>query len=286
MPNCFIDYYKTSGKHQLQAILFDVDGTIASGKRPLPNAAELIDLLKKDKFPFFLLTNDSCNSPEIKSKRLRDIGIQIQPEDIVSCAHTLKDFIREKGWQNLNFFVNGSLGKPSYADLAEINWSDNPEHIRTADAIIFGEGEYEWKFRLETIFNTLIAKPHAPCIVPNPDSYWPLSDGKGELGIGAGAQARFIFQLLREKGIEPTVFYLGKPYPTIYNHTAKILEKLIGPTLDIGKIAMVGDSLRSDIKGGNAVGMHTILVLSGITAKNQLENITPEMSPKQVFDSL
>lgn len=286
MSDCFIDYYRREGRQALQAVLFDVDGTLASGALPLPHAAELLNAMKADGFPYFLLTNDSCNSPQVKSARLRDIGIPVEADEIVSCAHTLRGVLQARGWSHRRFFVLGTLGTPSYADLAGMRWTDNFAELDDTDGIIIGEGEYEWKAPFEALFNHLLAHPEKPVIVPNPDSYWPLSGGHGELGVGAGALARFLFQLLGEKGVAVKPLYLGKPYPEIYRYTSGRIAEVVGGAVDMNRIGMIGDSLTSDICGGNRVGMCTILVLSGITGRGQLSGAVGETCPKMVFESL
>jgi HAD superfamily hydrolase (TIGR01450 family) len=51
-----------------------------------------------------------------------------------------------------------------------------------------------------------------------------------------------------------------------------------------GQLAMVGDRISSDIDGGRAAGLETILVLSGTTTRTQAEAADP--GPDHVLDDL
>ena len=45
MPERFFDYFRREGREKADVILFDIDGTLAYGGRPLPGAGELLEYL-------------------------------------------------------------------------------------------------------------------------------------------------------------------------------------------------------------------------------------------------
>ena len=49
---------------------------------------------------------------------------------------------------------------------------------------------------------------------------------------------------------------------------------------------MVGDRLGTDIEGGHAVGMKTIMVLSGVSTRKEAENhpVTPDVILEDIAD--
>jgi len=49
---------------------------------------------------------------------------------------------------------------------------------------------------------------------------------------------------------------------------------------------MVGDRLETDIEFGKKGGLSTLLVLTGITSLNDLDNVKPEQTPDFVTQSL
>jgi ribonucleotide monophosphatase NagD (HAD superfamily) len=88
------------------------------------------------------------------------------------------------------------------------------------------------------------------------------------------------------------VFAIGKPYPQIYRHALENLATAMGISLkDIYKnrIAMIGDSLETDILGAKnaskdmGCSIDSILVLSGISARDIAEahgKVSPETANK------
>jgi ribonucleotide monophosphatase NagD (HAD superfamily) len=124
-------------------------------------------------------------------------------------------------------------------------------------------------------------------IVANPDSYWPSLRLNG-MGIGSGAVARFICQVLADAGKEVKPLYLGKPYPPIYQCVFPFLRRLFPERSfdDPSRLVMVGDSLKSDIAGANTNGITSALVLSGITNLEMVENVFAEEQPKMIFSGV
>ena len=92
-----------------KALLFDVDGTLISGSRMLPGADLLINWLRKHDFPFYLLTNDGNHSTQQKSELMRRTGLQIGPEEIVSCSMALNQYVAEHDFHGKTMFVMESL---------------------------------------------------------------------------------------------------------------------------------------------------------------------------------
>jgi HAD superfamily hydrolase (TIGR01450 family) len=282
----FIDWWRSNRK-DYDAILFDIDGTLAAGKNKMPGAVELLSLLDTSKFPYLLLTNDGNHSVQEKSVILAKGGLSVKPETIVSCSMALKLFAEKNNCFGEKFFVMGELGSPCFAENAGLKTERDPDKIHSCKGVIVGEGNYDWQKNFFAVFNYFIKRPKAWLVVPNPDSYWP--DGSnGEIGIGAGGKARFLCSLLKEYGIRVVPVYLGKPYRLIFEFAMRSLCELFPHAKKIKKrkIIMIGDSLRSDIKGGNLFGLTTVLVMTGITKYSHLQNLKKNMSPSMVFKNI
>ncbi len=281
----FTEYFCRCGKERFEAVLFDIDGTLSAGGKPLPGARELLLLLEEQQFPYILLTNDSCNSHKEKAAILHRGNISVPEERIYSCGDVLKLWKKNSNYQGQLLFRCGKLGTPDYAELAGINTTADPERLPQCAGVIWGEGAYDWKTAMEGVFNFYLANPQAPLIVVNPDSYWPATDHSG-MGIGSGAQARFICTVLRDAGITVEPFYIGKPYPPVYQGVMAELSELLGRRIAPEKIAMVGDSLASDIQGANANGVCSCLVLSGITTLTLAEAAPEHRKPQMIFSGV
>ncbi|MBO5308542.1 MAG: HAD-IIA family hydrolase [Lentisphaeria bacterium] len=281
----FTEFYKEN-RADVDAVLFDVDGTLAVGCTPLPGALELLELLKKDHCPFFLLTNDSCRSLREKARLMQGANLPVGQENILSAGNALQIWA-ERFYTGGLYYLCGSLGDPCYALDAGIEVTRDPALAPACCGIIMGEGRFEWKLQLETVFNMLLKRPDLPVICVNPDSYWPQADGIN-MGVGGGGFTRFLCALLKDAGhiIEPV--YLGKPYSFIYECVSPFVEKNF-PGLQIReprRVMMVGDSLASDIRGGNGAGFTTCLVLTGITSLELAQSAENERKPEYIFKSV
>jgi HAD superfamily hydrolase (TIGR01450 family) len=271
-----------------KAILFDVDGTLISGPQLMPGADRMISWLREHHYPFALLTNDGNHSPQEKSALLQRCNLNIAPEEIVSCSMALNKYVDDNNLAGAPFFVMGDLGKPCYAENAGLKTIRDVEQIDQCHGIIVGEGFYDWHKNFHAALNLLRAKPQTPFIVPNPDSYWPDSRRPGFVGIGAGGKARFICTILTEMGLDVAPHYLGKPYQDIYDYTIDVLKKRfdLQDAIAPDEVIMLGDSLKSDIQGANGAGMHSALVLTGITNQQQATKATGDLSPDFIFQSI
>ena len=285
MPETFTSYFLRCGREKFDAVLFDIDGTLSCGRNALPGARELLLLLEELQFPYVLLTNDCYNSHKEKAALLQRRNIPVTPERIYSCGDVLKLWKKQSHAADELLFLCGRLGDPSYAEAAGLRVTTDLSRLSECGGVIFGEGPYDWKETLEGVFNFYLNHPASPMIVVNPDSYWPSSTHKG-MGIGSGAQARFVCAVLKDAGITVEPLYIGKPYPLIYKAIIAELEELTTQQIPPERIAMVGDSLDSDIRGANANGLCSCLVLSGITTPALASAAAAERKPCMIFSGV
>lgn len=266
---------------ELDAVMFDVDGVLMIKGVPMPGAAELVDALRARGMPFLLLTNDGCSSPAEKCERLAQSGLTIAPEELVSCGHALAEWAVENEVRGARVRLLGGMGAPCYAEAAGFTVVRGPtdEPLR---ALVVGEDRYDWQRELDDAFNLLVRHPQLPVLVPNPDDYLPGRGGR--LHIGSGAVGRFLQALCRAHGDDIAIQYLGKPYAPVFRYAHHRLEQRCGRAIQRDRVMMLGDSLASDIRGGNAFGYRTGLLLTGITPPHRAPNA--EIVPERVFRTL
>jgi ribonucleotide monophosphatase NagD (HAD superfamily) len=104
------------------------------------------------------------------------------------------------------------------------------------------------------------------------DRAYPTATG---LEIGSGA---LTWQLAYAAGIEP--IFCGKPQENFFLDLCKRLG--VQPDWCL----LVGDNLESDILGAKAMGMRTILTLTGVTRRADLAKIPAEAQPDLVIEDL
>ncbi|GAB6145706.1 HAD-IIA family hydrolase [Desulfocicer niacini] len=277
-----LKHWLSSHREELDALVFDIDGVLLVKGRAAPGSRELLALLRKEKMPFYLLTNDGDHSTWEKSEILNASGIDVHSEEIVSCADGLVELFRGKKPSLAPFFIMGNLGTPCFAEKAGLSTTRNLDQIDQCQGIIVGEKGYDWEPAINAAVNFFVKKPQAPLIVPNPDEYYP--GNAGQLCIGAGGVGRFISHVLESYGIKVAPFYLGKPFAPIFKKTHALLEQRYGRQIVRNRVLMTGDFIKSDVQGALNFGYRSALVLTGVTTAEMVEK--SHVRPDLVFQAL
>jgi 4-nitrophenyl phosphatase len=110
---------------------------------------------------------------------------------------------------------------------------------------------------------TLLVRRGIPFYATNPDKTFPTPRGQIP---GAGAWYSVI---TTATDVQPIV--AGKPFPFLMELS---LEKL---GTEREETLVIGDRLETDIAAGQAVGCPTVLVLSGVSSREQAENWEPKI---------
>lgn len=249
---------------ELRSLVLDVDGVLMRGSHRLPGAAELLELLDRQGTPFVLLTNNSSRTATQVSAHLLELGLDVTPERILTSSAAAAMYLRRLRPQGGRVFVIGEEGLSQ--PLQEAGFE--PAESGDADYVVLGVDRginYEKLKRA-----TLLLRAGVPFIATNPDTTYPSPEG---LVPGAGA---LIAALTAASGIAPLV--IGKPSPSAFQMA---LLRVGG---EPATSAAIGDRLDTDIAGGKSAGMWTILVLSGVSTRQELAASSAQ--PDWVFDSL
>ena len=283
-PEYLPDFSSAFKQHQdeFDAVLFDIDGTLAIGSTPLPGVLDFLQYLSRQDIPFLLLTNDAGASHEQKAGILQRGGLPVTPHQILSAGDGLKWWAKQNYRGGL-FFQYGSFGTPSYVENAGIEFTKDPERIRECCGVLGGEEIFDWRISLEAAFNLLLKHPEYPYIIGNPDPYW-VSNRKAGCGIGAGGLARMVQTILLSAGVDIQPVYLGKPYEPVYQSVIPYLrESFSGKSFDDpGRIIMVGDMLFSDIAGARKNNFRSALVMTGATTPDVLSQTAESDLPEWI----
>lgn len=264
------------------ALILDIDGVLVRGREPMPGSAALLALVRGQGVPFVLLTNDGSRSPEEKSRFLAEVGIRVDPAEIVSSSDGLVEVAQSRELSGTLFFVMGNLGDPCYAEGAGLRATRELRELGSCRGVIVGEKNYDWEPTFNAVINCLIQHPDRLLIVANPDEFYPTHGG--EIRIAAGGKARFIQRVVQSYGVSFEPIYLGKPYTPIYEHAHGVLEKTAGKRVPHARVLTLGDSLVSDVRGAHDFGYRSALVLTGVTTQEMLEACSIE--PDAVFEAL
>jgi HAD superfamily hydrolase (TIGR01450 family) len=253
---------------QFQAVLLDLDGTLCAEDKPLPGATELVrKLLAADRVIACL--SNSTQSPRRIGRRLSENGMEFPPELIYTASASAVDYLLETFGPKPRIFNLSTEGVQEMLD-GKVNWIEN-EH-QPCEAVIIGNPacHYCTVGRMQSGMRLL--RGGAKCVGICEDRAYPGRDG---LEIGSGATTHM---LSFAAGVEPIFF--GKPQKSFFLGLCRKLG--VQPE----HCVLVGDNLDSDIGGAKNVGMKTILSLTGVARRADLDSLAAEKQPDWVIENL
>ena len=239
--------------------LFDSFGVLNVGDRAIPGAAECLVSLRALGKPFCILTNAASYTSKAALSKYHRLGLDVRQEEIVSSRDVLFSHLRDSGSSLSWAAICAEEDAFEDATAPVVDLLADERHWDRAEGFMFLSSARWTQALQDRLVDALRQRPR-PVTVGNPDLVAPREGG---LTIEPGYWAH---DLEDRTGIKPA-FY-GKPYRDAFLAGAQRLALLnaSGP-----RIAMVGDTLHTDILGGQAAGLDTILVTDhGIYAGQSL----------------
>ncbi|MRJ03343.1 MAG: HAD-IIA family hydrolase [Epsilonproteobacteria bacterium] len=241
----------------------DVQGTLIDDReqRAIPGAVEFIDLLNERGIPYLIITNNTKRASSHFLAYLRSQGFQIEEDRYIDPLMVLGEVLPPT--RVAAYGVKGFL-----ETLEEMGYKleyGDPEAVvlSVRDDYTFQEfGEID-----EYLLNgARLIGMHGTSLYVHGERRYP--------GVGA---LLAMFQFATGVGGE----VVGKPSPLFYR---KALEKIGGE--DFSQVTIISDDLRGDLLGAKALGMETILVLSGKIRNIQELQLKPEEYPDRIYPSI
>jgi glycerol-1-phosphatase len=250
---------------RFDGLLIDLDGVVWIGREPVPGSPEALRALLESGQRIVFVTNNPGRPPAAYAERLRELGVEVGPEQIVTAGMVAARLAGEAAGKGGSAFV---IGAPALKEMVAATGARllEDEEAERADVVVvsghkgFNYGELKAaKFALDHGAR-LFATSHDPTM-PYPGGELP----------GTGAVLAAV-----EVASEKRATIAGKPE----RHLFEMAIEAVGG----GRPAMVGDRVSSDIAGGRAAGLETILVLSGTTSRAEAAAADP--APDHVVDDL
>lgn len=242
--------------------LIDMDGVIYRGKQLIPGADQFVGMLLEREIPFAFLTNNSQRTRRDVACKLERMGIPVSENHIFTCAMATARFVAEQKPGGTAFVIGEggllhALHRNGYAIVDE-----DPDYV------IVGEGR---TFNMEIVEAAVrMILRGAKLIATNLDPNCPTAAGTRP---GCGAIVAML-----ESATGRKAFSVGKPSPVMMRAARKELG------LSSAETIMVGDTMETDILGGVAMSYRTVLVLTGSTARTDLDLFA--YRPDYVLDSI
>lgn len=230
------------------AFLFDLDGVLYKGSEPIPGAAEAVDRLRGLGKRVAFVTNNSSRTPEATAEALNAVGVQAQTDEIETSALATADFLLARGVAAA--FVVGEEGLRQA--IRGVGIALAAADAQVSESVVVGFDRQADYAKLRTA--SLLVQRGAWLVATNADASYPAPDGRWP---GAGA---LLAVIETTTGIRAEV--VGKPHPPILRSA---LARAGG-----GRPLLIGDRLETDIAGAAALGWDSLLVLTGITHRDDL----------------
>ena len=255
MTHCFLA--------DVRALLIDMDGVIYYNSSVLPGANGFLSFLRANRIAHAFVTNGTRNRPADHRRKLARFGIDIQDAPVFTAAMATADYIRQTRLGASVYVIGGDGFRAELQERANCTLDDrNPDFVVVGFTETF---DYHQREKACRDINS-----GAQLIVGDPDVNDPHPDGPLP---GAGAFAAAIEVAMGCVGVR-----IGKPNSWLYE------EALLELRAEPEHAAIVGDRLDSDVAGGKAIGMATILVLTGISTRESVQHA--QVKPDLIVDNL
>ncbi len=245
--------------------LFDLDGVVWLGDKPIPGAAETLARLIAAGKGVAFLTNNPRAPAEDYAARLRREGVEIDAESIVTAGAVTAALAAAAAFASAGAFVIGTDSFKREVESAGVGLLGDEPGVKAGIVVVSGHPGFDYR---ELRIATAALLAGAELFATNRDPTMPMPEG---LWPGTGS---ILAAVETASGCSATVG--GKPQRHIFERARALVE---GP-----RVAMVGDRLDSDIEGAAEAGLETLLVLSGSTSRKQAERSA--VIPGQILESV
>jgi len=245
---------------QYNIIFFDAFGVIKNYKGLVPGIENTFAYLESQNKEYYIVTNDASRSPKQLAESYHNKGLTAITQDrIISSGMLAKEYLGLKVPEGIVAY----LGTPDSAHYIESSGLHtlpigdvNDTNIDEVSALVFLDDEgFDWFDDLNKCVN-LLRRRNIPAIVANTDRAYPVN--MHDVSIAIGGLAHMIESIVGKKFIR-----FGKPDSQMFMFAYDLIRDR--RPVDKKDIVMVGDTLQTDIMGGNKFGLDTVLVLSGNT---------------------
>ncbi len=248
---------------------FDLDGVIYLGEQVLAGAPELVGELQRRGKEVCFVTNSTLFHRSFYARRLRSMGIETDPERIITAAYATAWHLSENGHRGKNVFLLGEEGLREEMSHLEFRYLEEGDPTLSQIVIVGLDRQVTYQKLCKAASD--IAEG-AEFVGVNNDGVWPV-----EKGIRPGVGS-FVAALEAATGCR--AYIVGKPNPKMLQIAMQKFGAAPEETL------MVGDKPDSDITMGKRVGAQTALVLTGLTAPGDLPGLSVEEHPDLVVNDL
>ena len=242
----------------MSAILFDLDGVLYEGDKPIDGAAAAVNWFIKNNIPHLFLTNTTSKSRTELVTKLAALGIESEVKDFLTPPVAACQWLQSNQLNNVALF----LPETTKEEFSNFNITDAESD--NVDAVIIGDLGEQWSFEImNKVFRTLINNPNAKLIALGMTRYWRNTTGL-QLDVGPMIKAF-------EYATGTSAVVTGKPSLEFFQAAIKLLN-------NTKNVIMIGDDIHGDIQASQQAGLKAILVRTGKFSNSDLDlSIRPDV---------
>ena len=230
--------------------IIDMDGVIYHGNKLLPGVNEFLGWLEETGKKYLFLTNASQRTPKELHEKLERLGINVGEEHFYTSALATAGFLASQKPQGSAYIIGDAGLINALYSVGYTTNNINPDYVVVGDT-----NSYNFE-KIEMAVNLVIKG--ARLIGTNPDISGPI-----ETGITPSVKALIApIEIVSGK----KAYFVGKPNPLMM----RIALKKLGIKRE--DAIVIGDRMDTDIRCGLESEIDTLLVLSGITDRNEIDN--------------
>lgn len=234
---------------EVDGLLLDIDGVLTTSWKPLPGAVETLQSLNARGIPYRLLTNTTELSRKSLLESLKDVGFDLDIENLVTAPTTTAAYIRANRPGSSCFLVGADAAKEDLDGLQIVDGD--------GDLVLIGgvSGPVPWDEMNRAL---RLVSGGAPLIAMHRSMTWMTDDG---LVMDGGVA--LVAALEEATGVQAVV--CGKPAPECFTTALDLLG------VPASRAAMVGDDIINDVLAAQEVGLTGVLVKTGKFREDALE---------------
>ena len=230
--------------------LLDMDGTLNLGDEALPGAVDFVKNLAKSGREFIYLTNNSSRAGSDYIERMQKMGFPCGEENVFTSGMATGLYLRENYPDRPVHLV----GTKAFAGELK-SYGVRLEYSEDSIVVAGFDTELEYE-KLSRAVHLL--RGGAPFVAANPDFVCPMPDDEALPDCGS-----ICALLTAATGSEP--LHIGKPNRSMVDVIAKARR------VENREIACVGDRMYTDIAVAEAAGAVSVLVLTGETKRDEID---------------
>lgn len=284
-------------KENFDAFIFDIQGVLWSGHNFYEGVQDTLKKLVENEKIVFILSNSARFYKDLSNLYLKINFLKdIHYNEFITSGDFTKEILLKKELQ----FKNNKNPKNCYIFGEETSLFDGTdfnvvEDIKKADFVYISNIALSDDYYNNTsndnkkYFVKLLAKPsglwritnikpiipyletiiksNLPILINNPD-FVAMNNIVGSDKKVATLTPGSVGKYLKGKGLE--VIEFGKPHKEIFDYTISKIQKY--GNIDKSRICMIGDTLRTDIKGANNSGINSVLCLETGITKSEMDS--------------